>query len=167
MDGRKRKRLSVIAGMAAVVLTGAGVAFAYWTSTGSGSGTGTIGTSTALTVTQNSTPTALVPGGTAQAVDFTVNNPSPSDVSITSVVVTVASTSNAGCTSADFTVVQPSKPSVGTPVLIAGNTSQAFTSTGAVTVGAPTGATLQMINRPAVNQDACKTVTVNLAYAVS
>jgi hypothetical protein len=161
------KRLSVVAGTVAIVLAGAGAAFAYWTTTGTGTGTGATGTNTALTVTQNSTHTGLVPGGTAQPVDFTVNNPAPTDVSITSAVITVSSTSNAGCTAADFTIVQPSKPSVATPVLILGNTSQAFASAGTATVGTPTGATLQLINRPLVNQDLCKNVTVNLAYAVS
>ncbi|PZS28491.1 MAG: hypothetical protein DLM59_14475 [Pseudonocardiales bacterium] len=160
-----RKRLSVVAGTVAIVLAGAGAAFAYWTTTGSGTGSGTTGTATALTVTQNSTHSGLVPGGTAQPVDFTVNNPAATDVSITSVVISVSSTSNAGCTAADFTIVQPSKPSVGTPVLVAGTSSVSFTS-GSGGAQATTGATLQMINR-AVNQDLCKNVTVNLAYAVS
>jgi hypothetical protein len=164
---KNKKRLAVVAGIVAFSLAGASAAYAYWTTTGAGTGTATAGTATALTVTQNSTHTGLVPGGAAQPVDFTVNNPATTDVSITSVVISVASTSaGAGCTSADFTIVQPTKPSSGTPVLVAGNTSQAFTSAGTAGTGAPTGATLQMINR-AANQDTCKGVTVNLAYAVS
>jgi len=92
-----KKRISLVAGTVAVVLAGAGVAVAYWTTTGTGTGTGTTGTNTALTIAQNSTPTGLVPGGVAQAVDFTVTNPAPSDVQVTAVVITVTSTSNAGC----------------------------------------------------------------------
>jgi hypothetical protein len=162
---KNKKRLAVVAGIVAFSLAGASAAYAYWTTTGAGTGTATAGTATALTVTQTSTHTGLVPGGAAQPVDFTVNNPAATQVSITSVAITVASTSNGGCTSADFTIVQPTKPSSGTPVLVNGSTSVTFTS-GAGGTQASTGATLQMINR-GVNQDLCKGVTVNLAYAVS
>ena len=163
---RNKRRLAGLAGACATLLTGAGAAFAYWTNTGSGTGTATTGTATALTVTQDSTHAGLIPGGTAHPIDFTVNNPSPTDSSITGVSVTVASTGDAGCTAADFTIVQPSKPSTTTPVLVAGSSSVSFTS-GAGGAQASTGATLQMINRPTVNQNACKNVTVNLAYSVS
>jgi len=162
-----KKRVSVVAAIVALSLAGAGAAYAYWTTTGAGTGAGTVGTNTALTVSQDSTHTGLVPGGAAQPVNFTVTNPAVSDVSITSAVITVTSTSaGAGCTAADFVIVQPSKPSAGTPVLIVGSSSETFTSA-AGGEQAATGATLQMINRPLVNQDACKSVTVNLGYAVS
>ena len=168
---RSKKSFLLVAGAVAVVLTGVGVAFTNWTTTTTGAGTGTgtggtgtIGASTAFTVAQNSTQAGLVPGGTGQGLDFTLNNPGPSVISITNVTITVTSTSNAGCTAADFAVVQPSKPSVASPVLIAGTTSESFTS-GAGGEQAATGATLQMINSE-VNQDLCKNVTINLAYAV-
>ena len=161
-----KKRISVVAAIVALSLAGAGAAYAYWTTTGAGTGAGTAGTNTALTVTQNSTHAGLVPGGAAQPVDFTVNNPAASDVSITNVTISVSSTSNVGCTAADFAIVQPSKPAAGAgAVLITGVSSESFTS-GAGGEQASTGATLRMINT-ASNQDACKSVTVNLAYAVS
>jgi len=167
----KRKRFLLVAGAVAVVLTGVGVAFNHWTTTTMGAGTGTgtggtgaIGTNTAFTATQNSTQAGLVPGGAAQGLDFTVTNPVSADIWITNVNITVNSTSNAGCTAADFAVVQPSKPSVATPVRIAGSSSTSFTS-GAGGEQAFTGASLRVLNR-AVNQDLCKNVTINLAYAV-
>lgn len=148
------------------VLVGGGVAVAYWTTTGSGTGSAPVGTSTPLTVTQNTTFTSLVPGGTAQGIDFTLNNPSTADVQVTSVVVAVASTSaGAACPPANFTIVQPSKPSVTTPVIVAGSSSESFTS-GAGGEQASTGATLRMDNT-ASNQDGCKNATVNLTYTVS
>lgn len=148
------------------VLIGGGIAAAYWTATGSGSGTAPVGTSAALTVTQNSTFTALVPGGAAQAIDFTLTNSSVTDASVTSVVVAVESTSaGAACLPANFTIVQPSKPSVATPVIVAGSSSESFTS-GAGGEQASTGATLKMENT-ASNQDGCKNATVNLRYTVS
>lgn len=162
----RRKRFSAIAGAVAVVLAGAGVAVAYWTTSGNGTGSATVGTDAGVTVTQNSTMTGLVPGAAAKAIDFTVSNSSATtDVQITSVVIGFG-TFAAGCSSADFVLVQPTKPSVGTPVTIVGGGSQAFTSTGASGTGAPTGASIAMINT-ASNQNACKLSTVNLTYTVS
>lgn len=161
-----KKRFSLIAGTVAVVLAGAGVAFAYWTTTGSGTGTGTVGTNVALTVTQDSTVTGLVPGGAAKAIDFTVTNPAGAATAQISNVVIGFGTFAAGCSAADFTLTQPSKPSVGTPLTITGGASLVFTSAGTATATAPTGAAITMINT-ASNQDACKLSTVNLTYVVS
>jgi hypothetical protein len=157
-----RKRFSLVAGTVAIVLTCAAMAFFYGrTAT---TGLGAVDTDIAFTIAQDSTPAGLTPGGSVQGLDFTVTNFRETAVSITEVIITVASTSNAGCTAADFAVTQPSKPSVATPVLIAGISSKAFTS-GAGAEHGSTGATLQMIDR-AVNQDLCKNVTVILAYTV-
>ena len=68
------------------------------------------------------------------------------------------------CRVAPVAACSPPAAGVGA-VLIAGASSESFTS-GAGGEQAATGATLQMINT-ASNQDACKSVTVNLAYAVS
>ena len=117
--GKTSRRFKLIAGTVAAVLVGGGIAVAYWTTTGTGAGAATTGTDTPVTVTQDSTISGLVPGGAAQPIDFTVHNPSgTTSVSIKSVTVTVTGFST-GCSMADFTLVQPVKPSSTTPVLIA------------------------------------------------
>lgn len=160
------KPLYAVAVLTAGVLLGGGMAAAFWTTTGSGTGSGTVGTDAGVTVAQNSSVTGLVPGGAAQALDFTVTNSSATtDVQITSVVIGFG-TFAAGCSAADFTIVQPSKPSVGTPVSIAGGGNAAFTSAAGAGPTAGTGASIQMVNR-AVNQDGCKLASVPLTYTVS
>ncbi len=146
------------------MLTG-GIALAYWSTLGSGTGSAGVGTDSGVTVAQNSTVSNLYPGGPAQAIDFTVtNNSATAPVRITNVAIGFGSF-NAGCSAADFTIVQPSKPSVGTPVEIAGGASASFTSGGAGPTGA-TGASIRMLNT-ASNQDGCKLETVNLTFTVS
>ncbi len=118
-----------------------------------------------VTVSQNGSVSNLYPGGPAQPIDFTVTNDSPTaPVQIRQVTIGYGSF-NAGCSAADFTIVQPSKPSPGTPVEIAGGGSASFTSGGAGPTGA-TGASIRMVNT-ASNQDACKLETVNLTFTVS
>ncbi|WP_426566600.1 hypothetical protein ACPPVT_08700 [Angustibacter sp. McL0619] len=137
-----------------IVLVGAGTAYAYWTTTGSGTGTAKAGTSVPVTVTQDSTVNGLYPDGPAVPIDFTVNNPSPGAQFITSVSIAVTGTSSPTCTAANFDVDQPTI----TPANLASGAT-AFT-------GASTGAAIHMIDTGA-NQDACKSVTVNLSYSVN
>jgi hypothetical protein len=111
-----------------------------------------------VTVTQTSTVTGLVPGGAAQAVDFTINNPKSTKQDVSGVAISIASITNitggapaTGCTAADFAIVQPTVSADLAP----GNT--AF---------APSGGTLAMIDS-ATNQDGCENVTVNLAFTIT
>jgi hypothetical protein len=150
----KKRRYAVVAGVTAAALIGGGVAIAYWTTTGSGSGAAATGTSTLVTVAQDNAVSGLYPGGPDQELDFTVTNPGPAEQYVTDVAISVSGTSNPGCTAADFDVTQPT---VADGDLVVGDT--AFE-------GASTGAAIRMINS-ASNQDACKGVTVSLAYAVS
>lgn len=151
---RLNKTGYVIAGAtAAAVLVGGGAAFAYWTSNGSGTGTATTGTTTAVTITQVAPAiTGLYPDGPAQDVNIEITNPDASDVLIGAITTAVSSTSNPACTAADFDVVS----------LYAGGTIP-----GGDTVSAPAAATIQMIDRPTVDQDDCKGVTVNLSFTAS
>lgn len=145
-----------VAAFGVVILLSAAGAYAYWTTSGSGTGSATTGTNTAITVTQIGTVTDLVPGGDAQAVDFNINNSESTPQYVTTVTYSIASIEDAlgdpvvGCSAADFTLVQPS--AIGDDV-----------APGA-TPYSPSGATLAMINS-AGNQDACKDVTINLAFA--
>ena len=155
---RITKRTIVLLGVVAAAVALSVGAYAYWTTSGSGTGSATTGTSAAVTVTQTSTVAALYPGGPAQALNFKITNPGPGAQYIASVAVSIAAIESApsvpavGCTTADFTLVQPNAINAD---LAVGDT--AF---------APSGASLAL-NNTASNQDGCKNVTVNLAYAAS
>jgi hypothetical protein len=152
------RRRKVAAATIVALLAFAGAAFAYWTTTGSGTGSATTGASAAVTVTQTGSITGLVPGGAAQPVDFTITNPKTTKQFVTSVTYSIASIKNGGgtaatgCSSADFTLVQPTAINSD---LIAGDT--AFS---------PSHATIAMIDS-ATDQDGCQNVTVNLSFTAA
>lgn len=157
MDSTKRngrRRVIAVATTVAAVLVGGGIAIAYWTASGSGTGTATAGSGTTnLTVTSN-VPSGLYPGGPAQPIDLTVSSPAAGNV-LNGVSISVTGTGVAGCDPTWFTVTQPT---------IAANT--------ALSVGAnsfpssSTNADISLVNS-AANQDACKGVTVSLAFTAS
>jgi asparagine N-glycosylation enzyme membrane subunit Stt3 len=172
-----KKTKVAIASSALLLLSVSSTAYAYWTTTGSGTATATTGTNIALTVTQDGSVTGLVPGGTAQAVNYTINNSASTPQYATTVTINKASvtyTNAAGtgtgstaldhpagmtaitCTTADFDVVQPD--SLATD-LAPGNTS--FTRL----TGKKSG-TIAMLNT-ASNQDDCKNTTVNLSFTIA
>jgi hypothetical protein len=134
---------------AALIVGGAGVAFAYWTSTGTGSGSATTGTSSAFTVAVDNVNLAdLSPNGPTDTVNFTVTNPSSGNQQLNSTTASVVDTTNSGCTSGDFSVSATSLDS-GSYGTLAHN-------------GSVTGHfTIQMIDTGS-NQNACKNVTVHL-----
>ncbi len=154
----KRRRRTIIAiGVGAVVAAaGAGTAFAYWSTSGSGTGSAAVGTNTAITVNQTSTVAGLYPGGPAVALAGNFTNTASGNQYVGQVTVAVQSgwssktdTTKPACTSADFTLVQPTA----TNAEIASGTN----------VGAWGGASIAMVDA-ATNQDNCKTVSVPLVY---
>ena len=101
----------------------------------------------------------MYPGDSAQDIVITVHNPSVQTVYVTSVAVAVTSTSDAGCTAADFTVT-------GSPVAV----NQQILASGDLALTLANGITpptIQFFNDPLNNQDACKDVTVNLGFTIS
>lgn len=157
-----KKRLSAVAGTMAVVLVGGGLAIAYWTTTGTGTGAGSVGTSTAVTVTQDSTVAGLVPGGPADVLDFTIDNPGDGPQTINSVVVSISDVTAPGtCTAGDFDIDQPS---LGGAVELAVGDNTFTSGTGGDFEN--TGAQVSMINS-ASNQDGCKGATLEFTYTVS
>jgi hypothetical protein len=150
------KRRKLIAATFVTLLAVVGIGFAYWTTTGSGGGTATTGSGSAVSITQVGTITGLVPGGAAQAVDFTVTNPKSTPQYVTSVTYSIASVQSSpgvaavGCSAADFTLVQPNSIAADLPA--------------GVSTFSPSGATLAMIDS-ATNQNGCQNVTVNLTFA--
>jgi hypothetical protein len=155
MEFAKTKRGTLlVASLATALLVGGGVAFAYWTTTGSGTGSAAAGDSSPVTVTQTNTVTGLYPGGSAQNIDLNIANSNAAAQRLETVAVSVSSTSNAGCTAADFTVTDAT---IGAEVPSGATNAYA---------GATTGATIKM-NNAATSQDACKNVTINLAFNAS
>jgi hypothetical protein len=142
---------------AALAVAVAGIAFAYWTQGGTGSGGATAGTTSAITVKQTGTPTGLYPGGPAQPLSGTFDNPNPGAVHISAVTATVhtfsTQTDNTkpACTAADFAV---------------GGTSGAATVPSGTGVGAWSGLTIRMLDG-AGNQDNCKGVSITLDYTAA
>jgi hypothetical protein len=147
--------IPVVAALLALTVA-SGVAYAYWTASGSGTGTGTTAAGVSTLTATSAALTPMYPGDSPQDIVITVNNPTTQAVYVTSVSAVVSGTTNVGCTAADFTVVG-SPVSVGAQIAASGN----LTLTGAYTPP-----TIQF-NNTGSNQDACKSVTVNLSFTIS
>lgn len=155
MEFAKTKRSTLlVASLATALLVGGGVAFAYWTTTGSGTGSAASGTSSPVTVTQTNTITGLYPGGPAQDINLNIANSNDAAQYLAKVAVSVDSTTDQNCTAADFTVTDAT---IGAEVPSGATNAYA---------GSSTGATIKM-NDTSSNQDACKNVTINLAFDAS
>jgi hypothetical protein len=168
---RKSTKILGALGASAVVLSTAGVAYAYWTATGTGTGsasspTAAQATTGKLSVHQVAAPSALAPGSGAGAVTFTVKNDSPAggaSLYVTKVNVKIDSiTGTAGCTVGDYTL---GLVSAGTPTdnvdVTVGQELTATNSTATIT-----GPTLSFFDT-ANDQSACKGAQVNLLYTAS
>lgn len=153
---RKLSKKTLAVATTVVLLSGGGAAFAYWTNAGSGIGTAATGTSSNLTIVQTSTPTGLAPGSAAQPLDFTVTNPGSGSVQISGVVIAFAATT--GCFATDFNIAQATF----TPKTIAAGASTTFHSGTGGDVSS-TGAAINMVDT-GVNQNSCKSASVNLTY---
>lgn len=146
-----KKQYAAAGAAAVIVLGGAGVAFAYWTSTGFGTGTASTDTAKNWTVAIDSTDLKdLSPAGPTETVTFHVTNPGSGVQHLNNTSASVVSTSDAGCTAADF--------AVGTTAITYGDVAAGTTVNGTFT--------LQMKDT-GVNQNACQNVTVNLRVDAS
>ena len=155
-------RTKLVAGLAtgALVIGGAGAAFATWTTTTTGSGTASTGkAAAAYAVSADTTPSGMTPGGSGQALGGTVTDTGPySETAPTSVTVSFgspaitpdpANTEGASCTSAYYTLSNPVMTS----------------HTGAT--GGPWDFTGASISATSTNPDGCQGATVNLVYTVN
>lgn len=109
---------------------------------------------------------ALFPGAQARVVDLTVANPNNQPIKITNLGVTVRAVTRAGaavngCSASDFAVRQYSGSY---PLSVPANAP----ATPLTSLGVPTSAlpTVTFVDAPR-NQDACRSVTVELAYTGS
>jgi hypothetical protein len=137
---RRRGLILVVASVLAIVLAG-GVAIALWSASGSGSGTTKAITAQTLTVTAAATPTADLFPGASGALQFTVTNPNPYPVSMTSISYgSVTSSDQANCPASNLTLAAGG--ALGTPISVpASSTSGAASVPSAATLGvsAPNG----------------------------
>ncbi len=142
--GRNRFTGVAVGVIAAAAIGGA--AFAYFTSTGSGSGTAPVN-STSPWVLSSGPISGFGPGTGTQNIVGTATNSLSQKEFIGTVTPTVSSTSNPGCTAADFTLTN--------------GVINADTVSGAS--GLNFG-TITFNDRAGVNQDACQGVTVTLSF---
>lgn len=160
MFRRLPSRRSLLTALGAIAVIAVGTAaFAYWTTSGSGSGSADAGTTSGLTVNQSTTLTAMFPGDSAQTISGTFDNPNAGPAYVGTVTASITSVTKAAgavagtCDASDFTLA--------TPVMTVGAEIPAGTAQGAWT-----GATLKFNDKTTTNQDACKSATVNLGYAI-
>jgi hypothetical protein len=155
----KKTKFAILAAALVTVVTG-GIAYAYWTAGGSGTGTATTGSNVPLTVVQTSTVASMAPGDSAQALSGNFNNTNSGPVYVGTVTATISSVTKAvgapagTCDAGDYTLAG------------AAMTVNAEVPSGSGQ-GSWSGATIKFNNLPALNQDACKGATVNLAYTIS
>jgi hypothetical protein len=160
----KFTRKRVLAAVSAVgILVVAVAAFAYWTTSGSGSGSATAGSDAGVTVAGNPAD-GIYPGGNKAVTTVITNSSSTQAQYVTNLHVTISIDSahaTAGCLAADFTYKADSEASgASNPHTVSLNQEIAAGSTLSVP------GKVYMADT-AVNQDACKGATVNLAYSVN
>jgi hypothetical protein len=153
----------VLTGVSIVaVLAIAVTAFAYWTTSGSGSGSATAASSgTEVTVSGNPS-NAIYPGGSVP-VTTTVTNPGSTQQRVANLHVTIsidATHAGNGCSASWLTYKADSESSGDSnPHTVALNADLAPS-------GTTTVAGHVFMADTSTNQDACKSATINLAYAV-
>ena len=159
---RHSKKLAALAVAAGVAVT-ASAACGWWSTDGGGPGAASTGSHTRVSVTQVGSISGLVPDGDAQPIDFSINNSLTTPQYVDSVSIAydldtdgdgtdTGMTWNAGCSDADFTLVQPD------PInqdLAAG--PHEFS---------PSGASLKLDDDPTRNQDGCKDQQIVLSFSI-
>ena len=133
--------LALVVGFAASALIQVG-----FTATNNGTGSAPVA-STATWTLSSSSVSGLSPGSAAQVISGTATNVANQTQYIGTITPTVTSTSNAGCTAADFIVT----PSAVNADIASGTTGIHF---GTIA-----------FNDTVANQDACQGVTVYLSFA--
>lgn len=123
---RKRTAVVVVGIVGAVALTG-GIALALWDTAGSGFGSARARTAQTLTITAAASPTAdLFPGGSG-ALQFTVTNPNPYGVTLTSFTTsTITSGDQANCPSTNVTA--SASGTLASPIVVGANATSAAQS---------------------------------------
>ncbi len=131
----------LLVGSLATLLLVGGIAGAFWATTGTGSGSDAAVSAQTLTVTAAASPTADLYPGASGALQFTVTNPNPYPVTLTSVTYGAITSSNpTNCPAANL--VAATGGVLGTAIPVSANgTSGNATMPNAVTLAstAPNG----------------------------
>lgn len=143
---------SVAVATAAFMVAGSGIAFAYWTQGGSGNGKARTGDTVDISVNQSGAVTGLYPGGPAQPLAGTFDNPNDGPVRVGAVTATVAGTDAAGCDASNYR--------------IAGTSTVSGPVEPGRAQGSWSGLTIEMLNLDS-NQDACKGARISIEYSVT
>ncbi|MEI8238658.1 MAG: hypothetical protein WCI22_04500 [Actinomycetota bacterium] len=140
------------AAFVAISLGGTGVAFALWSANGVGTSSAKALSAQTLTVTA-ATPTAdLYPGYTKGAIAFSVNNPNPYAVTVTSMTPGAITSSNpTGCPSTNVTVAS----ATGLSIAVGANA----TATGQ--------SVANVVSMASTAPDACQGVTFTVALTLA
>lgn len=167
------KKIMAVALTTGLVLSGGGVAFAYFTADGSGTGSGTVGDSTAFTIAGDTPSGSVTPGGSTQTLAFTVSNPGSGHQYAGNVYASVATDSSNG-----FVESTPGNTESDVSGCLASWFSIDGTATGNGTVAvnhdiAPSdhydktsGLTLVLSNSSG-SQDLCQGATVGIVYTTT
>ncbi len=116
-----------------------------------------------FTIATGAPLTGLAPGAAPRPMDLVLANPNNQPLSVTNLSVVVTGTSaGAACGADNFRVVQYRGPY---PLAVPANARGA--TLGSLGVPAAQQPQLAMVDKPTVNQDACKGVTVTLAFSGS
>jgi hypothetical protein len=159
-----KKRVIIGATVAAVVLSGTGVAYAYWTTSGTGSGTAATSAGAAnLTITQDTTLAAMFPGDSPQTFSATVLNNAANSATVASLGAYIT-TNKVGCDGTDFLINGSSTGSIGSPTSLGWTSTEIAAAGQASTNGTDT---VQFNDKVSTNQDICKAAVVTIHYVAS
>ena len=154
------RKMTIIASTMALVVVTSVVAYAFWTNSGAGSGNAQTGSNT-VTVTQRSSVTGLVPGGPAVALSGDFDNPNTTPVFVNTVTASLVTvTGGAGdltrppCTTADFALEGTNPVPIGRNIPVGSG------------VDHWSGPTIRL-RETGLDQDNCKSVNVQINYAVT
>jgi hypothetical protein len=148
---RPTRKIVAVALGTVLLVSGAGMAFAYWTNTGTGTGTAATGSNVGITVNQASVITGMYPGQAAQTLSGTFTNTNPSPVFVAAVTANPVVTIDA-----DHPLCLPASYRMG-------GTATVGHEVAAGTGDSWTGLTIAM-NNLGTDQDACKGATVTVTY---
>jgi hypothetical protein len=110
--------------------------------------------------TISGSPIRSVAPGVSSPIDLSISNPNNQTLQVTALTATVVQTSKATCGTDNFSVSQFSGAY---PLAVPANSTRSLSQLGVAPTQLPT---LVFVNKP-VNQDACKNVSVTLAYTGS
>ena len=147
----RRKKIGAIAAFTALT-AGGGVAWGLWSANGTGSGRTTALTAVSVTVTAAAGPASLYPGATDGDITFTLTNPNPYPVQLTTMTPGAITSSNAGACPV-------------TNVSVAGATGLAINVAGGATSATQTIS--NVVSMIAAAPDGCQGVQFTIALTLS